>query len=56
MHKLMFKTKRPSIVKAALTLEGINLKKVTRLHEGIRGGGSIGPLASTFDTIYPIEA
>ena len=26
------------------------------LHEGIRGGGgSIGPLPSTFDTIHPID-
>ena len=36
-----------------LTLEGISLKK---LHEGKRmGGGSIGPLPSTFDTIHPID-
>ena len=40
-----------------LTLEGIKPKK---LYEGIRrglgeGGGSIGPLPSTFDTIIPID-
>ena len=35
-----------------LTLESISLKK---LHEGIRRGGSIGPLPSTFDTIHPID-
>ena len=36
----------------SLTLEGISLKK---LHEGIRGWGSIGPLPSTFDTTHPID-
>ena len=35
-----------------LTLEGIRQKK---LHKGIRGGGVIGPLPSTFDTIHPID-
>ena len=35
-----------------LTLEGISLSK---LHEGIGGGGGlIGPLPSTFDTIHTI--
>ena len=39
-----------------LTLEGISLKKVTRRHKGEGGGGgSIGPLPSTFDTIHPID-
>ena len=28
------------------------LKKVTRRH---KGGGSMGPLPSTFDTIHPID-
>ena len=38
----------------ALTLEDISLKT---LLEGIRGegGGSIGPLPSTFDTIHSID-
>ena len=41
------------IVYILLTQEGISLKM---LHEGIRGGGgSIGPLPSTFDTIHPID-
>ena len=35
-----------------LTPEGISLRK---LHEDIRGGRSIGPLSSTFDTKYPID-
>ena len=30
------------------------VKKVTRRHKG-GGGGSIGPLPSTFDTIHPID-
>ena len=34
-----------------LTLEGISLKK---LHESL-GGGTIGHLPSTFDTIHPID-
>ena len=29
--------------------------KVKMSHEGIRGGGSIGHLPSTFDTIHPID-
>ena len=35
-----------------LILEGTSLKK---LHEGITGGRSIGPLPSSFDTIHPID-
>ena len=44
---------RVSLVSLGLALEGISLKM---LHEGIKwGGGSIGPLPSTFDTINPID-
>ena len=36
----------------SLTLGGISLK---HLSEGHKGGGSIGPLSSTFDTIHSID-
>ena len=40
------------IIIVIVTLEGKSLKT---LHEGIRGGGAIGLLPSTFDTIHPID-
>ena len=42
----------PEFGMSGSTLEGIRLRK---LHEGIRGGGGITSLPSTFDTFHPID-
>ena len=42
------------LVLIQLTLEGISIKKITRMHKGM-GGGIIGSLLSNFDTIHSID-
>ena len=52
LGKGSYKNSKKSVVKA---FNPRRLKKVTRRHKWGGGGGSIGPLPSTFDIFHPID-